>query len=231
MIDFNCIPVKKDHGDSVCNKENAQIIKAFFLEELGYSAFFDAENPLTAAYLIRKYRLQEDINWNAHLSTKERKASPQGGWKLIDLIIYRLNSEFKTRLSEKDRAYFAAELRHLVATDQLLNGLREHDYHMLYALANSGTSFSIKFASLFCRILCKFHPELEDTYSDCFVVTDYKRLSKFSKNPQEDLANNAYMQYCKYLDGFIGMCNGALPPEQRLNLSEEWLLDIYLENQ
>ena len=229
-MEYHIIPVNKQDGYLICDKENAGIIRSYFLEELGYKTFLDTDNPETFAYLIHKYGLNENCVLDAVLTTKERKAAPISGWKLIDLCVYRLNQEFKTRMSEKDRIYFSKEVRMLIEKGLLLEGLKNGDYHMLYSLANSGTAFSIKFASLFCRMLCKFHPDIGDGFADHFVVAEYKRLAKFSRDPQIDLSCNSYMLYCNYLKNFIGMKNGTLPQEQRLTMSEEWLLDIYMEN-
>lgn len=229
-MDCQNIPIVKQNGYLVCDKRNADIIRAYFLEELGYQVFLDTANPLTAVYLIRQYGTSETAVLDVPLTAKERKDAPHEGWKLIDLVIYRLNRDFKTRMSEKDRAYFAEEVRSLIRTGAFLDGLRAGDSHMLYSLATCGLSFSIKFATLFCRMMCKFHPDLGDDFADHFVVAEYKRLAKFSRDPQVDLSCNAYMMYCNYLKNFIGMKNGMLPQDQRLTLSEEWLLDIYMEN-
>lgn len=224
------IPVIRRDGYLVCDKANADIIRTYFLEELGYKTFLDETDPMTAAYLIRRYGIEEDGVLAVPLSAKERKDAPGEGWKLIDLVVCRLNREFKTRMSEKDRHYFADEVRSLINKGLFLEGLRKRDCHMLYSLADSGLSFSIKFASLFCRMVCRSHSELGLTFADRFVVADYKRLAKLTRDPQLDLTNNAYMMYCDYLENFVGMRNGTLPQEQRLTLSEEWLLDIYMEN-
>ena len=106
---------------------------------------------------------------------------------------------------------------------------------MLYDLARAGTSFVIKLATLFCKLVCTFHPDFGEEYRDNFIVTDFKRLAKITENPQVVLANNAYMRYISKLESGLQLQNfwlnkngQILSDSDRITLTDMWLLELLL---
>lgn len=234
MIEYDKIELLRDKdGDVISNKENARRIAEYFLKELNYQAVLDVDNTLTSAHLLKHFGLAETSAVELPLTAKEKKEKSENEWKLIDLILYRINKEYKLRVSAKNLQYFAKKMRSKIEKGELLNGIKNKDYHMLYDLAGSGTSFVIKLASLFCKLVCTFHPDFGDGFRDNFVVTDFKRLAKTTENPQIDNANNAYIRYMKELDGWLQIQNSWLrtngqisSDSDKLTITDMWLLEL-----
>lgn len=235
MFDCEKIHLLRDEeGYVISNKENVNIILEYFLKELNYQAALDVNNPSTSAYLLRNFGLNENRALDLPLTVKEKKAKHECEWKLIDLILYRINKEYSTRVSVKNLEFFAKEVRNKIAKNELFDGIKNKDYHMLYDLAGAGTSFVIKLASLFCKLVCAFHPDFGEEYRDNFVVADFKRLAKITENPQDDLANNAYIRYIRELEwglqlqNFHLSTNGqTLSDSDRITLTDMWLLELF----
>lgn len=224
-----------EDGNIIFNKENANLIAEYFLKELNYQAVLDDDNPSTSAYLLRNFGLNENCALDLPLTVKEKKEKNKCEWKLIDLILYRINKEYSTRVSAKNLEYFAEEVRSKIAKNELFDGIKNKDYHMLYDLAGSGTSFVIKLATLFCKLVCTFHPDFGEEYRDSFIVTDFKRLAKIKENPQVVSANNAYIRYIRELESGLRLQNfwldknGQISSDSdRITLTDMWLLELLL---
>ena len=232
MIDCGKMHLLRDEdGYVISNKENAKSIAEYFLKELNYQAVLDVDNTSTSAHLLRYFGLDENCTADLPLTAKEKKE--KGEWRLIDLILYRINKEYKTRVSAKNLEYFADKVRDKIKKDDFFAGLKDKDYYMLHDLAESGTSFTIKFASLFCKLVCAFHPDFGEDYRDHFIVADFKRLAKISENPQELLIKTAYMRYIDELKAMIELANVSLSANgqiatdaDKLTLTEMWLLEL-----
>ena len=149
--------------------------------------------------------------------------------------MYRINKEYSTRVSAKNLEYFAEVVKNKIAKNELFDGIKNKDYHMLYDLARARTSFVIKLASLFCKLVCTFHPDFGEEYRDNFIVTDFKRLAKITKNPEVDFANNAYIRYIRELESGLQLQNfwldqngQILSDSDRITLTDMWLLELLL---